>query len=646
MAAIPGRIALQVPHRPADTSPVEVLEFHRMRALCLPIRRRGAWERIARRAPRAGVALLTACVFGAGDAAAATTSVYVANSGEDTISQLSRQEGGQLSALTPASVALTAEPVALVSTPDGHYLYVATRSESGSGSLEELAIAADGSLHPLSPSALALGGFPTSVATSPDGRHVYVTEFVEGTGTVAQFAVGAGGALSPLSPASLPVEAASEIAISPDGHHAYVVDGESSGYLWQFEVASDGTLHPLTPSSIQVGFKPHGLAISPDGRDVYVVDGHKALDQLAVTEDGTLQALTPPSVSTVDYPVSMGLSPDGGELVATEVPGEEVTGVVQSFERRPDGTLSAKASKAAPSGELPWGLAISPDGQDAYVTSRLSSGTEGLWQLGFAPLDELEALTPAFADTGAEPVAIAIATQQPPAPSGGSTPVVSPTAGSSPAASTVGGSPPAPTANAVVSRGRRKRRGESFTFDGTLSIDPGGKIVAYRWTLHGRVISTAPRFHRFFSSAHHSYSLTLTVLNSDGVSASTVVTVSPRSRRAPVVNVTIPATATFCIDCEQPSPSTARILRRLRRYVHGARLVSISSYADDTGTRAYNMDLTRRRSQVIARLLLAGLSPGPRHVRLSWYGESDPVASNATSAGRARNRRSVIRIVR
>ena len=88
------------------------------------------------------------------------------------------------------------------------------------------------------------------------------------------------------------------------------------------------------------------------------------------------------------------------------------------------------------------------------------------------------------------------------------------------------------------------------------------------------------------------------------------------------------------------------MIGRLRHYARGAQLVSISSYADDTGTRAYNLVLTHRRSQNIARVLLAGLHPSPRRTALTWYGESDPVASNATAAGRARNRRSVIRIVR
>jgi hypothetical protein len=273
------------------------------------------------------------------------------------------------------------------------------------------------------------------------------------------------------------------------------------------------------------------------------------------------------SVSTVDYPVSIAVSPDGGELIATEV--EEGGGVVESFGRRPDGTLLSKESKATPSGGLAWGLAISPDGQDAYVTSRLSSGTEGLWQLGFGPSGELEALTPAFVDTGAEPALIAIATRE--EPSSPSPPVVSPVPGPSPAPSKTGASSSAPTANAVVSQGARKRHGESFTFDATLSVDPGGTIVAYRWTLGGRVLATTPRFHHFLSNAHRSYSLTLTVLDDKGRSATTHLTVSPRAWRAPVMDVTIPATANFCVDCAQPWPAVRSLLRRLRRYARDAR---------------------------------------------------------------------------
>ena len=346
---------------------------------------------------------------------------------------------------------------------------------------------------------------------------------------------------------------------------------------------------------------------------MYVIDGHKALDQLAVTADGTLQALTPPGVSTVDYPGSVGMGPDGGELIATELSGEEAAGVVQSFERRPDGTLSATTSKTAPSGDLPWELAISPDGQNAYVTSRLSSGPRRAMAARFRSVVRIRCAHTGvrrnrtrtrpdrYSDTDATRVRV-----ESRAVTG---PRVQPH---------VDGEDHGPGTDGQrrrLSPGARKRHeGESFAFDASLSVDPGGKIVAYRWMLGGRVISTTSRFHRFFSNSRRIYSITLTVLDDKGQSASTVLSVSPRARRAPALNVTNPATASFCVECAQPSSAATSLLRRLRRYARGARLVSISSYSDATGTRAYDLALTRRRSQAIAGLLLSGLTPAPRQV--------------------------------
>jgi outer membrane protein OmpA-like peptidoglycan-associated protein len=90
----------------------------------------------------------------------------------------------------------------------------------------------------------------------------------------------------------------------------------------------------------------------------------------------------------------------------------------------------------------------------------------------------------------------------------------------------------------------------------------------------------------------------------------------------------------------------ARLVQGLRRYARGARFVSIASYADATGSSAYNLALTRLRTEAVAQLLLTGLRPAPHRVSLTWHGESDPIASNGTAAGRARNRRVLILIVR
>lgn len=66
--------------------------------------------------------------------------------------------------------------------------------------------------------------------------------------------------------------------------------------------------------------------------------------------------------------------------------------------------------------------------------------------------------------------------------------------------------------------------------------------------------------------------------------------------------------------------------------------VTVSGYTDSTGSDALNQPLSEHRAQVVADYLRArGLHAN------SWvvhgYGKAEPVASNATAAGRAQNRR-------
>lgn len=66
--------------------------------------------------------------------------------------------------------------------------------------------------------------------------------------------------------------------------------------------------------------------------------------------------------------------------------------------------------------------------------------------------------------------------------------------------------------------------------------------------------------------------------------------------------------------------------------------ISVLGHADSTGSDQYNLELSQRRALAVSNYLAAqGVNPG----RLSaiGYGESRPVADNATAQGRALNRR-------
>lgn len=72
--------------------------------------------------------------------------------------------------------------------------------------------------------------------------------------------------------------------------------------------------------------------------------------------------------------------------------------------------------------------------------------------------------------------------------------------------------------------------------------------------------------------------------------------------------------------------------------------VEVAGHTSSTGPAEYNLDLSQRRAQSVADYLVSrGLAADRFTVR--GYGEEDPVASNATAEGRARNRRVELRIL-
>jgi len=85
---------------------------------------------------------------------------------------------------------------------------------------------------------------------------------------------------------------------------------------------------------------------------------------------------------------------------------------------------------------------------------------------------------------------------------------------------------------------------------------------------------------------------------------------------------------------------TARILKENP----GVRL-ELAGYTDGTGTEVYNKGLSDRRSKAVLDYLVSKGIAASR-MRAAGYGEFDPAASNKTEAGRAKNRRVELRILK
>jgi outer membrane protein OmpA-like peptidoglycan-associated protein len=93
-------------------------------------------------------------------------------------------------------------------------------------------------------------------------------------------------------------------------------------------------------------------------------------------------------------------------------------------------------------------------------------------------------------------------------------------------------------------------------------------------------------------------------------------------------------------------PGATQVLNEVRgllthTYSHGH--LTVTGYTDSVGSDAYNLALSERRATAVADWLEQHGIPKTR-VTISWLGESHPIASNATAAGRQQNRRVTIAV--
>ncbi|MBF9047432.1 OmpA family protein [Rhodobacterales bacterium LSUCC0031] len=104
--------------------------------------------------------------------------------------------------------------------------------------------------------------------------------------------------------------------------------------------------------------------------------------------------------------------------------------------------------------------------------------------------------------------------------------------------------------------------------------------------------------------------------------------------------VTMPDGILFDVDSAAIRASLQNDIRALARNLQAYpnTTVDVIGHTDNTGSAGYNQDLSARRAQAVAGVLLEqGVAPG--RVRAYGRGEDAPVASNLTPEGRQLNRR-------
>lgn len=107
----------------------------------------------------------------------------------------------------------------------------------------------------------------------------------------------------------------------------------------------------------------------------------------------------------------------------------------------------------------------------------------------------------------------------------------------------------------------------------------------------------------------------------------------------------MPSNITFDVGQSDVKPQFRATLQSVSLVLHqfGKTIVDVVGHTDSDGSDESNLLLSRQRATAVANVI-ASQGIDPRRFFIDGKGESDPIASNSTSAGKAQNRRVEIRI--
>lgn len=111
-------------------------------------------------------------------------------------------------------------------------------------------------------------------------------------------------------------------------------------------------------------------------------------------------------------------------------------------------------------------------------------------------------------------------------------------------------------------------------------------------------------------------------------------------RRGDDIVLNMPSSVTFGFDSSELTPSARSALNDVSSVLtqYTDTRVNIAGHTDSTGDAGYNQQLSERRAQAVGSYLAQSGVSGAR-LQMAGYGETQPIASNDSEAGRAQNRR-------
>lgn len=307
----------------------------------------------------------------------AILTAYVAN-GSGTVSQFAISRQDLLAPLTPATVPAGTNPFGVVVSPDGRNVYVtdAGVGNLGGGVSQFSVDRGTGQLTAMTPATVAAGLSPQGIAVTPNGRFVYVPD-LDGNVVQGYRVDRRTGSLSRLASVTVATGTAPEgIVVTPDGRSVFVVNSDDATVSQYTADPSTGMLVAKSPAEVALPGVPlaGALALGSHGRRAYALGsngiGNGDVFQFRVGRVRSgLKPLTPPSVEAGADPVSVAMTPDGRSAYVTN----QFGGISQYSVDPRTGALSAKVPATVATAPFPFGVVVTPDSRAAYVTNGLEA---------------------------------------------------------------------------------------------------------------------------------------------------------------------------------------------------------------------------------------------------------------------------------
>jgi len=116
-------------------------------------------------------------------------------------------------------------------------------------------------------------------------------------------------------------------------------------------------------------------------------------------------------------------------------------------------------------------------------------------------------------------------------------------------------------------------------------------------------------------------------------------------RQGDNILLNMPNSITFAVDSSTVRPEFGGTLSNLAGVLnqYPQTMIDVIGHTDNTGSTEYNQGLSERRAQAVANQL-RDYGVASQRLMILGRGETQPIATNATEAGRAQNRRVEVRI--